>query len=580
MSDESRDRNQSKGMSRRAVLKAGAATGATTAVGGLTATQASALGHDGRRDQDGEPERIRLVNGEIHTMDPDNPVVSSVTIEDGRFVQVGRNGDRRAGDNAKTINLRGRTVVPGIIDAHNHIVLVGNRPGHHVLVEHVFTVPEALEVYKNFAKNVPAGEWITTIGPIAARQFEENRLPTLQELDDTVPDHPVYVHAADSGGSRTNSMGRAILEPLGVEVQDDGSIPGGGGFGSGDAATTVQFLRATLLSPETRRRSAHGALRYYASLGITMHKDSSAFHDEEPAGGIATENIFTMHEPFIELDRNGQLPARMRFDFGHYDGGFGIIFNPGAPPPDDIPTLRQRLKNSFPYYGNDWLRTGGIGEHTGAGVPGLRAIAEARWRAEDHALNLGMAEAHIANREVVHAETDISELRWILSHVPAFPPDLADRFHAMGGGVLVGWGPLRTGTDVGPPYRDLFDHPIEVGWHSDGGDISLINPWLNLYTMTTGRNLQGDHILGDQTLTRQEALWLATAANRWFINEDDIGSIEVGNHADLAVLNKNYFTVPDEDIRTIRSQLTIIGGHIVHDDPDGGRHAGTEGAQT
>jgi len=568
--DEGRDRNQSNGISRRDVLKAGAATGAAAAVVGLAATSASASGRGGGRDHD-EPERIRLVNGRIHTMDPDNPVVSSVTIENGRFIQVGRKGNRGSGRDTTTINLKRRTVVPGIIDAHNHIVLVGNRPGHHVLVEHVFTLPDALEVYKDFAKGVPAGEWITTIGPISAQQFDENRLPTLQELDAALPDHPVYVHAAQ-GGSRTNSMGRAILETLDVEVEDDGAIPGGGGFGSGDAAITVQFLRATLLTPETRRRSARDALQYYTSLGITTHKDSSAFHEDEPAGGIATENIFTMHEPFIELDRNGELPARLRFDFGHYDGGLGIIFNPAAPPPDDIPTLRERLKNSFPFYGNDWLRTGGIGEHTGAGVPGLRAIAEARWRAEDHALSLGAADAHITNREVVHAEFDISDLRWILSHVPAFPADLADRFHAMGGGVLVGWGPLRTGTDVGPPYRDLFDHPIDVGWHSDGGDISMINPWLNLYTMTTGRNLQGDHILGDQTLSRHEALWLATAANKWFMNEDDIGSIEVGNHADLAVLNKDYFTVSDEQIRSIRSLLTIIGGRTAYDDLDNRRH--------
>ena len=144
--------------------------------------------------------------------------------------------------------------------------------------------------------------------------------------------------------------------------------------------------------------------------------------------------------------------------------------------------------------------------------------------------------------------------------------DLANRAHALGIGVLVGWGPLRNGTNVGPPYRMLFDHAINVGYHSDGGDITVINPWLNFYTMITGRNLAGQPILGDQTLTRQEVLWLATAANKWFIWEDDLGSIEVGNHADLAVLDRDYFAVPDEDIRRIRSLLTIVGGKIAHND--------------
>jgi predicted amidohydrolase YtcJ len=67
-------------------------------------------------------------------------------------------------------------------------------------------------------------------------------------------------------------------------------------------------------------------------------------------------------------------------------------------------------------------------------------------------------------------------------------------------------------------------------------------------------------------LTRQETLWLATAANKWFIREDDIGSIEVGHHADLAVLDRDCFTVPDDEIARLRSRLTIVGGRVVHDD--------------
>jgi predicted amidohydrolase YtcJ len=93
----------------------------------------------------------------------------------------------------------------------------------------------------------------------------------------------------------------------------------------------------------------------------------------------------------------------------------------------------------------------------------------------------------------------------------------------------------------------------------------VINPWLNFYTMITGRNLKDDVINAGQTLTRSETLWLATAANKWFIEEDDLGSIEVGNHADIAVLDRDYFTVPEEDIKHIRSILTIVGGKIVTD---------------
>ena len=490
---------------------------------------------------------LGLVNGRIHTMDAAGRVVSQVLIRNGRFAAVGNNVVRRA-DGLRVVDLRGRTVVPGIIDAHNHIVLVGNRPGWHTPLEHVLTIPDAIAALKDRAVSVPAGEFITTIGPIAAMQFGEGRLPNLTELD--AVGRPVYIQAAQ-GGARTNTEGKAWLEARGVTVAADGSITGPA------TGLALQTLRKTLLTPDTRKRTAFDALQYYARLGITTHRDSGAFHADEPAPGIASENTYTMHAPFHALDREERLPARLRIDFLHQDA-------PTANPP--LPTLSQRLRNSFPRFGNDWLRTGGIGEFTGGGLEGLRAIAKAGWQAEDHALNLAGATNLIANRETVNREIPIKNLRWVLSHIPDFPLDLANRAHAIGLGVLVGWGPLRNGTNVGPPYRMLFDHDIPVGFHSDGGDITVINPWLNFYTMITGRNLAGQPILGDQRLTRQETLLLATVANKWFVWEDDLGSIEAGNHADLAVLDRDYFTVPDEDIKRITSVLTIVGGKVVHND--------------
>jgi len=490
---------------------------------------------------------LAFVNGRIHTMDPANRVVSQVLIRNGRFAAAGDNVVPR-GSSLKAVDLRGRTVIPGIIDAHNHIVLVGNRPGWHTPLEHVLSIPDAVAALKARATAVPSGEFITTVGPISAMQFDERRLPNLTELD--AVGRPVYLQAAQ-GGVRTNGQGKAWLEARGVTVAADGAIAGPA------AGLALQTLRKELLTAETRKRTAFDALQYYARLGITTHRDSGAFHAEEPATGIASENTYTMHNPFHALDREGRMPARLRIDFLHQD-------SPTANPP--LPTLSQRLRNSFPRFGNDWLRTGGIGEFTGGGLEGLRAIAKAGWRGEDHALNLAGATTLIANREIVNQETPIGGLRWVLSHIPAFPLELANRAHALGMGVLVGWGPLRTGTDVGPPYRMLFDHAIPVGFHSDGGDITVINPWLNFYTMITGRNLAGQPILGDQTLTRQETLQLATAANKWFIWEDDLGSIEAGNHADLVVLDRDYFTVPDEDIRRIRSVLTVVGGRVVHND--------------
>jgi len=496
----------------------------------------------------GQSQDLLLVNGRIHTMDAASRVVSQVLIQNGRFAAVGNSLSARG---ARRIDLKGKTVIPGIIDAHNHIVLVGNRPGWHTPLEHVFTIPDAVAELKARSAGVPRGEFITTVGPISANQFAERRLPTLTELD--AVNRPVYIQAAQ-GGTRTNSEGKAWLEARGVTVTADGAIAGPA------LGLALQTLRKELLTPEARRRTALGALQYYARLGITTHRDCGAFHSEDPAGGVASENTYTMHNPFLAIHREGALPARLRVDFLHQD-------SPTASPP--LPTLGPRLRNAFPFFGDEWMKTGGIGEFTGGGVEGLRAIAKAGWRAEDHALNLAGVTNLVKDRETVNAEIPLANLRWIISHIPDFPVDLANRMNAMGMGVLVGWGPLRNGTNVGPPYRMLMTHPIRKGYHSDGGDITVINPWLNFYTIVTGRNLAGQPILGDQTLTRQEMIWLATAANKWFIEEDGLGSIETGNHADLAVLDRDFFTVPDTDITRTRSLLTMVGGRIVHDALDG-----------
>ena len=442
-------------------------------------------------------------------------------------------------------------MIPGIIDAHNHIVLVGNRPGWHTPLEHVFTIPDAIAVLKTRSTEVPSGEFISTVGPISAMQFTERRLPSLTELD--AVNRPVYIQAAQ-GGARTNTQGKAWLEARGVTVAADGAI-------AGPALTAALLaLRKELLNPETRKRSAHDALQYYARLGITTHRDCGAFHSDAPSGGLANENTYTMHDPFLALQRDGNMPARLRIDFLHQD-------SPTANPP--LPTLSQRLKNSFPFFGDEWIKTGGIGEFTGGGVEGLRAIARAGWRAEDHALNLAGVTNLIKDRETVNAEIPLSGLRWIISHVPEFPLDLANRMDAMGMGVLVGWGPLRTLPHQFQP-RAALPHADESP-HQEGlpfrrrrhhGHQSLAQ----LFHHVTGLNLAGQQILGDQTLTRQEVFWLATAANKWFLREDDLGSIETGNHGDLVVLDRDCFTVSDEDLKRTRSLLTVVGGKVVHND--------------
>jgi predicted amidohydrolase YtcJ len=511
-------------------------------------------------------EGLVLTNARIYTMDGQNRIVDEVLVKNGRFVEVGKKVDRS--DQVPVIDAGGRTVIPGIIDAHNHIVLVGNRPGWQIGMEHVFTIPDALAEYRAHAAaldaaGVPNDQFVTTIGPISAIQFFENRLPTIQELDTVSLTRPVYIQAAQ-GGTRANSAAAAWFAANNPAV----TVNPATGAVSGPA---LQTLRQRFLTAETRKRSAHDALQYFTTLGITTHRDSGAFHSELPSNGIASENTYTMHFPFLSLDREKRMPARLRIDFLHQDASTDAA----------LTTLAPRLRHSFPFFGNDWLRTGGIGEFTGGGLNGLLAIGRAGWRGEDHSLSLNNFIGLVNLRQQAHDQLvaegfadGITKLRWVISHVPGTTQASVNQFKALGGGLLVGWGPTRNPSPngpIGPAYRDLFDNGIPLGWHSDGGDITVISPWLNLYATISGKNLRGMHdpnaplANAGQTLTRQEAIWLATAANKWFIWEEDVGSIEIGNHADFVVLDRDFFTIPEADIPRVRSALTVIGGKIMHD---------------
>src|SRR6266849_9696780 len=176
---------------------------------------------------------LRLVNGRIHTMDVNDQIVSSVLIKNGRFADVGRGRGDDDGECARTINLHGRTVVPGIIDSHNHILLLGLRPGRDARLENANSLKEALDTLAARAKEAKPNEWVTSIGGFNRNQFSPDvRFPNLNELTAAVPDHPVFIMESFSGPGATNALGKKFFEAHGVAVGADGFVDGGGLFGA------------------------------------------------------------------------------------------------------------------------------------------------------------------------------------------------------------------------------------------------------------------------------------------------------------------------------------------------------------
>ena len=551
------------GPSRRQLLGAIAGAGVRAALGLPTARAVagqSARGGVAVRTT----EELVFVNGRIHTMDGNNTIANTVSIRNGRFSAVGGAAPAR-GPGIRVIDLRGRSAVPGLIDNHNHIVLMGNRPGHHTPLEAASSIADVQETVAARAKAIPRGAWVTTIGGFHRNQLfprgQNPRLPTLAELDTAAPDHPVYISESFMGPSATNSLGKGFFkrQTPPVPVGEDGSIA----TGSQSTGRATLALRQTLLTFEQRKRGALDAMTYGLGLGVTTHLDQGAFQATNTAtDGAAHEDNYTMHAPFLALRDEGKLPARLRINFLHQDST------------PDLPTLTERLKNSFKFFGDDMVRTGAIGEFIAAFGPGspfveaARRVARAGWRAEVHSLSATDFQQEIQGYEAAHAEFAITDLRWVIAHAPFITEPWVNRLKALGGGLsLTGWRYLAgTPEQNGPPFRMIVDNGIHAGMSSDGMQIAPMNPWLHMYYATTGLNARQFLINAGQQITRQEVLKLYTANNGWFLREEDqIGTIEPGKLADLVVLSDDYFTVPDEKVKKIRAVLTVVGGTVVHD---------------
>jgi predicted amidohydrolase YtcJ len=563
-----------RGTSRRQFLGATAAVAAAIG-GGSSSGDVSAQAPPPAGRGGGVAPDLRLVNGRIHTLDGGNSVATAVVISNGRFAFVGTEPPP-AGPNAQTIDLRGRTVVPGIIEGHVHIVSLANRPGYHTILENTASIREVQEALAARRKNVPQGQWITSMGGWHPNQWAEHRHPTRQELDAAVPDRPVLLYERFTGPCVTNSLGKAFFDAADtaaavhpnvqpVKVADTGAIAAAGFAGGGPSASALFHLRR-LQTFEDKTRSTLDAMSYSASVGLTAHLDQVLFPTPGPLHPnqiLSNLDQYRMYDSWLALHREGKAIVRLQMNFLQNQ-------NDAA-----LPELKERLRNQFPFFGDDMLRTGAIGEWAAPLASGAvwmdaqRLVAQARWRNENSVGNLAGLRQVVEGYEAVNKEFDIKDLRWMVHHVPEVDRDLLTRLQTLGCGVQMAAFRWVTSTDpkvvVGAPFRTIVDHGIQAGIHGDGVHIAPLNPWLHIYFAVTGVNSFGARVNGDQQLTRQEALRLFTRGNSWFMRmEDKIGTIEPGRLADLVVLDRDYFTVPDADIRKIRSVLTIVDGRIVH----------------
>jgi predicted amidohydrolase YtcJ len=536
-------------------------------------------------EQADDPADLVVRNGRIYTGDPRRPYASALAIRDGRVLAVGDDYGmaRHVTRATRVVDAVGRRVIPGLIDAHMHVI----RTGLHFLLElrwdGVRSLGEALAMLRDQASRTPPGQWVQVIGGWSKEQFAEQRLPTISELNAAVPDTPVMVtHLYESV-----LLNRAALRAAGY-TRDTPEVPGGqivrdyNGEPTGIllAAPAANLLYATIgkapvLSADGQLESTRHFLHELNRFGLTSAIDA--------AGGF--QSFPENYAAVMQLADRGELPVRLAYHL------FPQV------PGQELDDIRRWVASMRPGDGDDWLRLNGAGEGLVASANDFENFAEPRPELSDRAaadleavVRL-LAEhgwpfrLHATYDETIRMDLGVFEriggfpggVRWILDHAETISPESIDRVAALGGAISVQhrmayqgrafaerYGRARAAQ--APPVRGMLARGVVVAAGTDAPRVSTYNPWAALEWLVRGRTVGGLQLYGpDNLLDRETALRLYTKAGAELTGEAGRkGMLAEGYLADLAVLSDDYLAVAAEDISRIESVLTITGGKIVY----------------
>jgi predicted amidohydrolase YtcJ len=528
-----------------------------------------------------------LVNGRFSTLDRSNPNPQAVAIADGKFIGAGTEQDMRALADADTqvIDLGGRRAIPGLIDSHMHIIRGGLNYNMELRWDGVRSLGQAMEMLKQQVAATPPPQWVRVVGGFTEHQFAEKRLPTLDEINTVAPDTPVFIlHLYDrallnGAALRTVGYTKDTPNPPGGEIQRDGA---GNPTGLLLARPNANILYSTLakgpkLPPEYQLNSTRHFLREMNRLGVTSIIDAGGGFQNYPEDYAIIE----------KLHADGQLTLRLAYN----------LFT--QKPKQELADFTGWAKQVRPGQGDALYRHNGAGEMLvysaadfedfrverpdmppsmeGDLEPVVRLLAENRWPWRLHATYDETITRALDVFEKVDKDIPLQGLNWFFDHAETISDRNIDRIAALGGGIAIQHRMMFQGeyfverygakaAERTPPVAKMLEAGVPVGAGTDATRVASYNPWVSLAWLVTGRTLGGLKLYPQRNLLdREAALRLWTEANTWFSNEEGKkGQIVAGQLADLAVLDRDYFSVPDEEIQDIESVLTLLDGKPVH----------------
>ncbi|WP_109124468.1 amidohydrolase [Dyella sp. C11] len=526
-------------------------------------------------------------NASIHTGVAHRPEVQALAVNGRRIAAVGTNGQIRslAGPATQVIDAGKRRVIPGLIDAHQHLVEAGLHYNEQLRWDSVPTLALALRMLESQVQRTPSPQWVRVVGGFSELQFEERRLPTLEELNRIAPATPVYIqHMQDRALLNT-----AAIRACGYDAQTPD--PPGGHIEWDSAGSPTGLLMATPATDVFRQALAHApplpheyrlnSTRHYMRalnrLGITSVVDAGAPHLHRPDDYRAIEELAQHHllTTRVAYHLAAQTPGAETSDYlhwctiNHYGDGDELFRFNGAGDvlihaAMDHDNFQQPAPHIAPQTAKE--REDVVSRLVARGWP---------WRL--HAVHDEVIDMALNVFEHVNADMPIRALPWFLDGADTISQRNIERIARLGGGICIQPAMAyegeyfleRHGADIAshtPPLHRIFETGMHVGVGSGGAESQGIDPWATLYWLTTGRALDGTPLFApEHCLDRPGALALHTRRNAWISAEEGHkGQLDVGQLADFAVLSQDYFSVPDEDIRHITAELTVMDGRVVY----------------
>jgi predicted amidohydrolase YtcJ len=528
-----------------------------------------------------------LRNGRFTTLDRSNPNAQAVAVTEGRFSAVGTETEvmALAGPDTRVVDLKGRRVLPGLIDNHLHIIRGGLNFNMELRWDGVRSLADAMGMLKRQVAITPPPQWVRVVGGFTEHQFVEKRLPTIEELNAAAPDTPVFIlHLYDrallnAAALRVIGYDRDTPEPPGGQIIRDSQ---GNPTGLLLAKPNAQILYATLakgpkLPFDYQVNSTRHFMRELNRLGVTGAIDAG--------GGF--QNYPDDYEVIQKLADENQLTIRLAYN----------LFT--QKPKGEKDDFLNWTKTSKYKQGDDYFRHNGAGEmlvFSAADFEDFRQprpdmppqmegeleevvtiLAQNRWPWRMHATYDETIDRALDVFEKVNRDVPLEGLNWFFDHAETISEKSIDRIAALGGGVAVQHRMAYQGeyflerygaaaAEATPPIAKMLEKGLKVSAGTDATRVASYNPWVSLAWMITGKTVGGARLYSQRNcLDRESALRMWTENVTWFSNEEGKkGRIVEGQLADLIVPDRDFFGVPEDEIADMTSDLTMVGGKIVY----------------